>query len=102
MTAASSPGTAVHRSVRGHGAERVSPDGCPRHPPDSRHAEARQHGLRCVRIVHGKGLRSKAHGPVLKQLTDTLLRRRADVLAFTSARPTQGGTGAVIVLLQPA
>jgi DNA-nicking Smr family endonuclease len=37
---------------------------------------------------------------VLKQLTDTLLRRRADVLAFASARPAQGGTGAVIVLLQ--
>lgn len=54
----------------------------------------------CVRIVHGKGLRSKAQGPVLKQLTDSLLRRRADVLAFTSARPAQGGTGAVIVLLQ--
>lgn len=63
-------------------------------------AEARQHGLRCVRIVHGKGLRSKAQGPVLKQLTDALLRRRADVLAFTSARPAQGGTGAVVVLLQ--
>ena len=54
----------------------------------------------CVRIVHGKGLRSKAQGPVLKRLTDSLLRRRADVLAFTSARPAQGGTGAVIVLLQ--
>jgi DNA-nicking Smr family endonuclease len=54
----------------------------------------------CVRIVHGKGLRSKAQGPVLKQLTDSLLRRRGDVLAFTSARPAQGGTGAVIVLLQ--
>jgi DNA-nicking Smr family endonuclease len=59
----------------------------------------RHHEL-CVRIVHGKGLRSKAQGPVLKQLTDTMLRRRADVLAFTSARPAQGGTGAVIVLLQ--
>ena len=55
----------------------------------------------CVRIVHGKGLRSKANGPVLKQLTDSLLRHRDDVLAFTSARPAQGGTGAVIVLLRP-
>lgn len=62
--------------------------------------ECIRHGELCVRIVHGKGLRSKAHGPVLKQLTDTLLRRRADVLAFTSARPAQGGTGAVIVLLR--
>lgn len=64
--------------------------------------ECRRNGDLCVRIVHGKGLRSKAQGPVLKQLTDTLLRRRADVLAFTSARPAQGGTGAVIVLLQAA
>lgn len=62
--------------------------------------DCRRHDQLCVRIVHGKGLRSKAQGPVLKQLTDTLLRRRADVLAFTSARPAQGGTGAVIVLLQ--
>ncbi|MBO9663528.1 MAG: Smr/MutS family protein [Dokdonella sp.] len=62
--------------------------------------ECRRKDELCVRIVHGKGLRSKAQGPVLKQLTDTLLRRRADVLAFTSARPVQGGTGAVIVLLQ--
>lgn len=65
-------------------------------------AEARQHGLRCVRIVHGKGLRSKAAGPVLKALTDRLLRRRDDVIAFASARPAQGGTGAVVVLLKNA
>ncbi|KRE99492.1 SMR domain protein [Frateuria sp. Soil773] len=63
-------------------------------------AEARHNGLRCVRIVHGKGLRSKAAGPVLKMLTDRLLRRRDDVVAFASARPMQGGTGAVIVLLK--
>jgi DNA-nicking Smr family endonuclease len=63
-------------------------------------AEARQRGLRCVRIIHGKGLRSKAAGPVLKALTDRLLRRRDDVIAFASARPAQGGTGAVVVLLK--
>lgn len=62
--------------------------------------DCHRHGELCVRIVHGKGLRSKAKGPVLKQLTDALLRRRDDVLAFASARPAQGGTGAVIVLLQ--
>ncbi|MEO7323732.1 MAG: Smr/MutS family protein [Dokdonella sp.] len=62
--------------------------------------DCRHHDVLCVRIVHGKGLRSKAAGPVLKQMTDSMLRRRADVLAFTSARPAQGGTGAVIVLLQ--
>jgi DNA-nicking Smr family endonuclease len=63
-------------------------------------AEAKQHGLRCVRIVHGKGLRSKAAGPVLKGLTDRMLRRRDDVVAFASARPALGGTGAVVVLLK--
>lgn len=63
-------------------------------------AEARQSGIRCVRIVHGKGLRSRAAGPVLKGMTDRMLRRRGDVIAFASARPAQGGTGAVVVLLK--
>lgn len=63
-------------------------------------AEARKSGFRCVRIVHGKGLRSRASGPVLKGLTDRMLRRRDEVIAFASARPAQGGTGAVIVLLK--
>ncbi len=62
--------------------------------------EARHEGWRCVRIVHGKGLRSRPGGPVLKGLTDRMLRRRDDILAFASARPSQGGTGAVIVLLK--
>jgi DNA-nicking Smr family endonuclease len=62
--------------------------------------EARTHGHGCVRIVHGKGWRSGPGGPVLKGLTDHLLRRRADVLAFASARPADGGTGAVLVLLK--
>jgi DNA-nicking Smr family endonuclease len=56
----------------------------------------------CVRIVHGKGLRSRAQGPVLKKMTATLLARRKDVLAYASARPAQGGTGAVVVLLARA
>lgn len=63
-------------------------------------AQASDRGLRCVRIVHGKGLRSKAAGPVLKMMTDRMLRRRDDVIAFASARPMQGGTGAVVVLLK--
>jgi DNA-nicking Smr family endonuclease len=62
--------------------------------------EAHREGWRCVRIVHGKGLRSGPNGPVLKRLVDGLLRRRDDVLAFASARPAQGGTGAVVVLLR--
>jgi len=55
----------------------------------------------CVRIVHGKGLRSGPEGPVLKRMTDRMLRQRGDVLAFRSARPADGGAGAVIVLLKP-
>jgi DNA-nicking Smr family endonuclease len=57
-------------------------------------------GLRCVRIVHGKGYRSGARGPVLKIAVNTWLKRHGDVLAFTSARAIDGGTGAVYVLLR--
>src|SRR3954469_21910266 len=64
--------------------------------------EAIARGEYCVRIIHGKGLRSRAEGPVLKRMTATLLSRRKDVLAYASARPAQGGTGAVIVLLARA
>ena len=55
--------------------------------------------VRCLRIVHGKGLRSGPNGPVLRQLVNGVLRRTAQVLAFTSARQVDGGTGAVYVLL---
>ena len=57
-------------------------------------------GIRCVRIVHGKGLRSKGEGPVLKQRLDGWLRNRNDVLAFCSAKREDGGTGAAYVLLR--
>ena len=62
-------------------------------------AESRRERHLCVKIIHGKGLRSRNEGPVLKRLVDSLLRRRADVLAFASAKANQGGTGAVIILL---
>jgi DNA-nicking Smr family endonuclease len=65
-------------------------------------AEARDRDWRCVRIIHGKGIRSKGQGPVLKQRVDGWLRRHRDVLAFCSARPEHGGTGAVYVLLRRA
>ena len=58
-------------------------------------------GLTCVRIVHGKGLRSGPGGPVIKRRIGRWLRRRDDVLAFCSARPAHGGTGALYVLLGP-
>ena len=57
-------------------------------------------GRRCVRIIHGKGYRSGARGPVLKTAVDLWLRRHPDVMAFTSARALDGGTGAVYVLLR--
>lgn len=60
---------------------------------------ARQAGFGCVRIIHGKGLNSDSAIPVLKNLVDRVLRHRAEVLAFHSAPPAQGGTGAVLVLL---
>jgi DNA-nicking Smr family endonuclease len=60
---------------------------------------ALQRGLRCVRIVHGKGLRSGPRGPVLRQLVNATLRGLAQVRAFASARQADGGTGAVYVLL---
>ena len=54
---------------------------------------------RCIRIVHGKGLRSGPRGPVLKHTVNYVLRRVAAVLAFCSARQVDGGTGAIYVLL---
>ena len=61
-----------------------------------------EHNAHCVRIVHGKGLRSGANGPVLRQLVNNALRRTAQVRAFSSARPVDGGTGALYVLLAAA
>lgn len=55
---------------------------------------------RCVRIIHGKGLRSEARLPVLKGCVNTWLQHNNDILAFCSARPEDGGTGAVYVLLR--
>jgi DNA-nicking Smr family endonuclease len=55
---------------------------------------------RCVRIIHGKGLRSKNREPVLKQKLRHWLIQRDDVLAFCQARPHDGGSGAAIVLLK--
>jgi len=55
--------------------------------------------LRCLRVIHGKGMRSGPGGPVLKQTVNTLLRRAGPVLCFASAHPREGGTGATLVLL---
>jgi DNA-nicking Smr family endonuclease len=62
--------------------------------------ECQHENLRCVRIIHGKGLRSKHKGPVLKNMVNKWLRQHKAVLAFCSALPVHGGTGAVYVLLK--
>ena len=63
--------------------------------------DAVKRGLRCVRVVHGKGLGSKGRQPVLKGKTKVWLAQREDVIAFCQARTTEGGSGALIVLLKP-
>ncbi len=60
--------------------------------------EASHEDHHCVRIIHGKGLRSEGT-PVLKALVDRMLRQRSDVLAFCAAPANQGGSGATVVLL---
>ena len=54
----------------------------------------------CVRVIHGKGLRSGTQGPVLKGLVQVWLAQWEEVLAFTSALTRDGGSGALYVLLQ--
>lgn len=66
-------------------------------------ADARHRRLRCVLIVHGRGLHSEDQVPVLKGSVQAWLTRgrlARQVLAFTSARPQDGGVGAVYVLLR--
>jgi DNA-nicking Smr family endonuclease len=62
-------------------------------------ATALDQQFRCVRIIHGKGLRSGHRGPVLKGVVSSVLRRVKPVVAYVSARQVDGGTGAVYVLL---
>lgn len=63
-------------------------------------AECVERGLTCVRVIHGKGRGSGHAGPVLKRLADQWLRRCRPVLAFVTARPGEGGSGALYVLLR--
>lgn len=56
-------------------------------------------GRRCLRVIHGKGLRSPGRLPVLKHLSRTWLAQRQEILAFCQARPQDGGEGALLVLL---
>lgn len=61
-------------------------------------AESVANGDGCVRVIHGKGRGSGQRGPVLEHVVNHRLRRMDDVLAFASARPVDGGTGAALVL----
>ena len=63
--------------------------------------EAKKAGLRCVRVVHGKGLGSPGKAPVLKGRVQSWLVQKQEVLAFVQARPAEGGAGALVVLLAP-
>ncbi len=63
--------------------------------------EAQQQGIRCVRVVHGKGLGSPGKTPVLKSRVHSWLAQMKAVLAFVQAKPVDGGAGALLVLLAP-
>ena len=56
--------------------------------------------IRCVRIVHGKGLGSRNREPVLKHKLRNWLMQKDEVIAYAQAKPEDGGNGAVIVLLK--
>lgn len=62
------------------------------------HDSARR-GLRCVRVVHGKGHGSPGREPVLKGRVRRWLVQKNEVLAFVQARASDGGAGALMVLL---
>ncbi|MEN5342126.1 Smr/MutS family protein [Achromobacter mucicolens] len=62
--------------------------------------ECQEHGIRCVRIVHGKGYNSEGLEPVLKDKARTWLVQKADVMAFSEAPEREGGAGALLVLLR--
>jgi len=61
--------------------------------------EAFKQGIRCVRVVHGKGLGSPGKAPVLKSRVQSWLVQKNEVLAFVQAKPADGGGGALVVLL---
>ena len=64
--------------------------------------DAHKHGIRCVRVVHGKGLGSPGKMPVLKSKVHSWLVQKNQVMAFVQAKPAEGGAGALVVLLTPS
>jgi DNA-nicking Smr family endonuclease len=61
--------------------------------------EAHKQGIRCLRVVHGKGLGSPGKAPVLRNKVYSWLVQKNEVLAFVQAKPVDGGTGALVILL---
>ena len=64
--------------------------------------DAKRAGLRCVRVIHGKGNGSPGREPVLKRKVQTWLVQKKEVIAFAQARASDGGNGALLVLLAPS
>lgn len=64
--------------------------------------QSTRRNYRCLRVIHGKGLGSKSQEPVLKSMVHSWLVQKDDVVAFCAARPSDGGDGALVVLLQAA
>jgi DNA-nicking Smr family endonuclease len=62
--------------------------------------DATKRGWRCVRVVHGKGLGSPGKTPVLKAKVQRWLVQKTEVLAFVQAKGSEGGAGALVVLLK--
>lgn len=63
-------------------------------------SDCKKRGIRCVRIVHGKGLGSRNKEPVLKQKVRGWLMQKDEVIAYAQAKQQDGGSGAVVVLLK--
>jgi DNA-nicking Smr family endonuclease len=63
--------------------------------------ECMKSGVRCVRVIHGKGLGSPGKEPVLKAKVQGWLIQKNEVMAFVQGKPSQGGAGALVVLLRP-
>jgi DNA-nicking Smr family endonuclease len=61
--------------------------------------DAHKRGWRCIRVVHGKGLGSPGKTPVLKAKVQRWLVQKNEVLAFVQAKASEGGAGALVVLL---
>jgi DNA-nicking Smr family endonuclease len=63
-------------------------------------AEANKLEIRCVRVTHGKAVRTDGKRPMIKSHVNTWLRQHEGVLGFTSCLAKHGGTGAIYVLLK--